>query len=217
MRANFTGDLTRSLGGKVKDPGAGELRGSRGGPVPIIAAGRLPDPKGPDDPKAPGLGKVRAASEADKIAEGLLAKATDTKWLGKLDATKTNKGGQHTAGLAMAIPFLPEKRQILARDALADRLTRMTTATLDKMLEDRDAELRRAACLAAGMKDEKKLTLKLIERVMDPDDTVVRAARASLKAMFNVDHGPNSGANEERKRQAYDEWIAWFKIDGPRN
>ena len=126
------------------------------------------------------------------------------------------KGGQHTAGLAMAIPFLSDKRMIAAREALADRLTRMTPDTLKAMLSDRDAELRRAACLAVAMKDEKKLTFELIERVTDIDDIVVRAARASLKAMFNKDFGPPTGSNDDRKRIALDAWKSWYTIDGPK-
>ncbi len=217
-KANFTADLTKTINGKIKDPGNGELRGSRGGPLAIEAMGRKIDPNtdGPPDPKAPNVGKVRAPSEADRIATGLLAKQSDVKWEGKLKTARDAKGGQYTAGLAMAIPFLSDKRMIAAREFLADRLTRMTPDTLKAMLTDRDAELRRAACLAVAMKDEKKLTYDLIERVTDIDDIVVRAARASLKAMFNKDYGPPTGANDDRKRIALDEWKSWYTIDGPK-
>jgi hypothetical protein len=217
-KANFIADVTRQLDGKVKDPGNGELRGSRGGPLAIAAMGRRIDPntEGPPDPKNPDLNRVRGPSEADRIAAGLVAKQPDTKWDGKLKAARESKGGQFTAGLAQAVPFLSERRAILAREALADRLVRMTPDTLAKMMKDRDAELRRAACLAAAMKDQKTLTLDLIERVTDIDDAVVRAARASLKAMFNQDFGPPTGANDERKRIALDEWKSWYTTDGPR-
>ena len=172
--------------------------------------------EGPPDPKNPEANRVRGPSEADRIATGLIAKQPDTKWDAKLKAARETKGGQWTAGLAQAIPFLSEKRSIIARDALADRLTRMTAGTLQKLMKDRDAELRRAACLAAAMKDEKSLALDLIERVTDIDDIVVRAARASLKAMFNKDFGPPTGANDDRKRISLDEWKSWYTIDGPK-
>jgi hypothetical protein len=217
-KSNFVADLTQNLNGKVKDPGNGELRGSRGGPVAIAAMGRKIDlsTEGPPDPKNPEAGRVRGPSEADRIANGLVARQPDSKWDAKLKAAREGKGGQWTAGLAQSIPFLGEKRSILAREALADRLTRMTPETLARLMKDRDAELRRAACLAAAMRDERGLTLDLIERVTDIDDIVVRAARASLKAMFNKDFGPPTGANDDRKRIALDEWKSWYTIDGPK-
>ncbi|QEL15683.1 hypothetical protein [Limnoglobus roseus] len=217
-KSNLVADLTRQINGKIKDPGNGELRGSRGGPLAIAAFGRKIDVNtdGAPDPTSPNVGKVRGLSEADRIANGLLAKQSDTKWDGKLKAVRDGKGGQNTAGLAQAIPLLPDKRMIEARAALADRLTRMTAATLKAMLADRDAELRRAACLAVAMKDEKSLTLDLIDRVTDIDDIVVRATRASLKAMFNKDLGPPTGSNDERKRIALDEWKSWYTREGPK-
>lgn len=218
-KSNLVSDLTRKIDGKVKDPGNGELRGSRGGPIAIAAMGRKIDlnTEGPPDPKNPEAGRVRAPSEADRIANGMVAKQPDTKWDAKLKAARDNKGGQWTAGLAQAIPYLGEKRSIIAREALAERLTRMTAGTLQALMKDRDAELRRAACLAAAMKDERSLTMDLIERVTDIDDIVVRAARASLKAMFNRDFGPPTGANDDRKRISLDEWKSWYTIDGPKN
>lgn len=218
-KSNLVSDLTRQIDGKVKDPGAGELRGSRGGPIAIAAMGRKIDvnTEGPPDPKNPEAARVRGPSEADRIANGLIARQTDAKWEAKLKAARENKGGQWTAGLAQSIPFLSEKRSIMAREALADRLVRMNSETLARLMKDRDAELRRAACLAAAMKDDRTLTLDLIERVTDIDDIVVRAARASLKAMFNKDFGPPTGANDERKRIALDEWKSWYTIDGPKN
>jgi hypothetical protein len=217
-KSNLVSDLTRQIDGKVKDPGNGELRGSRGGPIAIAAMGRKIDlsTEGPPDPKNPEAGRVRGPSEADRIANGLISRQSDAKWDAKLKAARENKGGQWTAGLAQSIPFLSEKRSIVAREALADRLVRMTPDTLQRLMKDRDAELRRAACLAAAMRDERSLTLDLIERVTDIDDIVVRAARASLKAMFNKDFGPPTGANDDRKRIALDEWKSWYTIDGPK-
>ncbi len=217
-KSNFVADLTRQIDGKVRDPGNGELRGSKGGPIAIAAMGRKIDlnTEGPPDPKNPEASRVRGPSEADLIAQGLLIRQSEAKWDAKLKAARENKGGQWTVGLAQAIPFLSEKRTIVARDALAERLTRMNAKTLSRMMKDRDSELRRAACLATAMIDERSLTLDLIERVTDIDDSVVRAARASLKAMFNKDFGPPTGANDDRKRIALDEWKSWYTIEGPK-
>jgi len=219
-KSNLVSDLTRQIDGKVKDPGGGELRGSRGGPGAIAIAPRaVIDPTRPQvsqSPTGPGLNKVSGPTEADKIADRMAVKQTEAEWMTKLRIAKESKGGQWTAGIVLAIPRLDSKRAVLAREGLADRLTRMNAETLRKMLIDRDPELRRAACLACAMKDDKAMILDLINRVTDIDDAVVRAARAGLKSYSNGrDFGPASGSNDDRKRQAYDDWKSWYQTAGP--
>ena len=218
-KSNLVSDLTRQIDGKVKDPGGGELRGSRGGPGAIAIAPRPIDPSRPQaspSPTGPGLNKVNGPTEADKIADRLAVKQTEAEWMTKLRIAKESKGGQWTAGIVLAIPRLDSKRAVLAREGLADRLTRMNAETLRKMLADRDPELRRAACLACAMKDDKAMILDLINRVTDIDDAVVRAARAGLKSFSSGrDFGPASGSNDDRKRQAYDDWKSWYQTAGP--
>ena len=60
------------------------------------------------------------------------------------------------------------------------------TETLKRMLADRDAEIRRAACLAVAMKDDKFIVPDVIECITDPNDFVVRAAKASLKRLATL-------------------------------
>src|SRR5205085_6217943 len=192
--------------GKVKDPGAAEMTGTKG--APLAAGGSVeavrtpgggsanPTPQGPGD-----LSRLQERTAAEKVADGLV-KATDKEWPTRLRLARDEKGGHNTAGLVAAVALLDGKRQYQAREALADRLTRMTADTLKKYLTDRDPELRRAACLACGMKDEKALVRELIERVTDIDEAVIRAAKASLKSLTGEDFGPPAGATEDQKAKA---------------
>lgn len=210
-KANFASDLTRMIKGKVLDPGGGELRGGRGvTPAEISAAGTVQARK--DDPQAPGLSKVRRATEADRIAEGLVT-ASSRDWPAKLRAARDTTGPQYTVGLSQAIAALEGRRLYQAREALAERLTRMTGDTLKRMLSERDAEIRRAACLAVAMKDDRFNIPGVIDRITDPNDSVSRAARAALKAMSGEDHGPTTGAGDEEKRKAADAWRFWYETD----
>lgn len=208
-KANFTSDLSRKISGKIKDPGGGELRGNRGNlpgrinPAGTVARRRV------DDPKAASINPVRATTEADRIAEQLFA-ASDRDWPARLATAKTSKGPQFTAALAQAIAILEGKRLYQAREALAERLTRMTVETLKQKLTDRDAEIRRATCLAVAMKDERTLVPEVIDCITDPNDIVLYAAKAALKAMSEEDHGPPVGATEDEKRNAASEWRLWY-------
>ncbi len=87
-----------------------------------------------------------------------------------------------------------------ARDALAERLTRMKADTLVRYFKDQDAEIRRAAALAAAMKEEKVLIPDLISLLGDPETDVAKAAHAALKDLS----GEKLGASA-------DEWKAWWK------
>jgi hypothetical protein len=134
----------------------------------------------------------------------------------KLTAARDTKGGAQTAGLVHAIPRLDGARKKEARDALAGRLTRMTAKTLRGMLADPDAELRRAACLACAMKDDKSHIPDLIERITDASDLVVPAARASLKSLTGQDFGPPSDADETARAKARADWAKWYETAGKR-
>ena len=92
---------------------------------------------------------------------------------------REGKGVTFTEALAGAIPRLDGDDRRKARDALADRLTRMKADTLSRYFQDQDAEIRRAAALAAAMKEAKTLIPDLIPLLGDPEPTVARAAHAA--------------------------------------
>ena len=225
-KSNFTRELSSKKG---KDPGKGELRGG-GGPPPL--AQKPKDPKetkpqgGPSvvEPEAPTTGgftlpKVAEPTEqgeAEKASKGLI-EATDADWPTKLAEARDSKGTRWTRGLVLACGRLDGDRRVQARDALADRLTRMTVKTLREMLRDPEHELRRGACLAIGMKDERDLAPALIERLSDPSEYVVRAARAALKSLANgQDFGPSNAADDDARVKAAAQWKAWFDQQGPK-
>ena len=148
-KSNFVKDLTRMMG-KVKDPGKAELRAGRDFKPPLVApqasnpgAGSEPGVR-PTEPVVP----AGVAALADALING-------TDFAVKLQEARDTKGTEYTAALVKAIPRLTDERRALARDALAERLTRMTAKSLRTMLADPESELRRAAALACAMKDDK--------------------------------------------------------------
>jgi hypothetical protein len=206
-KSNFVKDLTRRLTGQVKDPGKAELKAGKDFKPPLIA----PPEKMPEPGTRPGESTGPAPTTADVVTNDLVnGKDFDTK----LREARDTKGEAYTTGLVKAIPRLGEDRQKQARDALAERLTRMTAKTLRTMMREPDSELRRAAILACGMKDDKTHVPDLIDRITDPADSVVRVARASLKSLTNKDFGPEPNATDEAKRKAAAEWNKWYLTEG---
>ncbi len=219
-KSNSVRDLSNKNKGKVRDPGKTELRAGAGANTPALFA---PPPKEGSktetkpDPKLAGPAFTLPAvvspndeAEIEKVSTAL-ATATDGDWKAKIDEARDAKGSKWTRGLVLACGRLEAEKKQQARDALADRLTRMTVKSLREMLADPDPELRRAACLAVAMKEEKLLIPALIERITDPSDIVVRAAKAALKAMSQADFGPPNGADDEAKLKAAATWRAWYE------
>ena len=224
-KANFTKDLGAK---KHKDPGKVELRGG-GAQNPLTAPPREDKDRakrgaggaaaaGPNDTPAPpkgGIGlpeveKPTEATEAEKVAKALTGAANEAEFTKQLTEARDTKGAKWTKGLVLAAARLDGEKRRLAREALAERLVRMTPATLQQMLRDKEAELRRAAVLACGMRDEKAFIPDLIERITDPSDVVVRAARASLVSLGGVDFGPKQ-TDDDSKLKASAAWSKWHE------
>jgi hypothetical protein len=205
-RANLVRDLTVALKGKVVDPGervlSGALRGKR--PRKMLSGIETRDAKPLEKP----LLKAMSA-EGNRLAEALL-QATGPRRDQLISTMETEKGVHYTEALAAAIPKLEGEARRKAREALANRLTRMKDETLEEYLRDEDAEIRRAAALAVGQKDSKALVPGLIALLRDPEISVVRAAHASLKALTEQDFGPPATATREERDHAVRQWIAWW-------
>ncbi len=136
-RANLASDLTASLKGRVKDPGEVTLRAGVGGEaVPKVERGDTPSNDAPMDDEAARLKKELLDAPADRRDE-------------MLERYKDAKGVAYTQALVSAIPQLPVMSKGKARDALAERLMRMTATTLRERLRDKDPEMRVAAARAA--------------------------------------------------------------------
>lgn len=235
-QANLANDLTTLLQGRVKDPFKVELKSgtnladliqsreptTTNPSTPVVAS---PNSATPAKPFVPGVASpnplidrptVTPAAPMDELemsAEQLarqLLQVDPGMQREQLAKLRDTKGVVYTLALLRAIPRLDGEMQKAAREALAERLTRMTAHSLRLMLHDADAELRRAAALACGMKDDRTHIPDLIETLGDREMWVVRAARASLKSLTGQDFGPRSNATAEQIRQAQIAWRQWW-------
>lgn len=207
-RANLARDLTAQIKGLVKDPGERVLRGGLG-----LDKGRVKKIKtGIESLEAKPITKPAskpADAESARLTETIL-KARPSRRMELLETMESEKGVKYTEALAGAIPKLEGGPQRRAREALANRLTRMKDETLVSYLEDDDAEIRRAAAIAIGQKESKALVPDLIGLLRDPEMTVVRAVHASLKALTAQDFGPAAKATREERDQAVLKWTEWW-------
>jgi hypothetical protein len=105
-----------------------------------------------------------------------------------LQKLRDNKGAVNTVALASAIPSLSGPFQEKARQALVERLTRMTSETLRDYLRDEDPEVRRAAVEACLLKDKQELIPDLIALLTDPEPLTARAAEAALRDLTGETH-----------------------------
>jgi hypothetical protein len=207
-RANLVRDLTANIKGKITDPGERVLRAARGiGKQSGLKMGSGIERK---DSKPIDKPLLKSTSpESGQLAEDLL-KATGRSRDQMLETMESGKGGKYTEALALAIPQLEGETRKKAREALANRLTRMKDETLEAYLQDEEPEIRRAAAIAAGQKDSKLLVPNLIGMLRDPEIDVVRAAHASLKSLTSQDFGPSATATREERDQATQKWAAWW-------
>ncbi len=218
---------TRGLGDKilkVGGVGGSGLKGVKPGKgFETVGIGAKPGKKKPDGepdrtpdskPKpATDTSKPRTAAEetANRLVQELRAARGETARAAVLKKLRDTRGSAYTDALAGVIPELDNEARKAAREALADRLTRMKATTLREYLKASDAEVRRAAALAIGQKDEKSLTPDLIGLLDDDSLLVRRAALASLKEMTRQDFGPRSGADAAERKKAIAAWRAWWK------
>jgi hypothetical protein len=232
-RSNLVKDLTKDLQGLIRDPaevrlraggvGGKGLRGQESG-LETSAVGKserhpntrrpssIPELR-PDGDAAPEPGTAAKKEALDPEAARLSAavvQASGAEQEALIDQLRDARGGIHTQALAAAIPELSGAAKTRARDALAERLTRMTDATLRDKFKDENLEIRRAAALAAAMKGETSFIPDLIELLNDPEPPVTRAAHAALKALTKEDFGPTADATRADRAEAITKWKAWW-------
>jgi len=199
-------NLARDLSSKVsKDPAATELRaggGPNAAPPPATTATPTPAPVANPLP-------VPAEDTAAVFARELV-KMPAAEWAAALGRVRDAKGPEYTRVLVAVTHRADGGRKKDARDALAERLTRMSAESLRGMTTADDVELRRGAVLACAMKDDKAHVPDLIDRLADADDLVVRAARAGLKSLTAQDFGPTPGATKDERTAATAAWKAWW-------
>jgi hypothetical protein len=227
-RANFAQDLTTKLRGRVRDPGEVTLKsGGIGGgslkqgiglkPIELKRKGDQ-TARGPEsaDEKTGRAGSAPVApkgSDADQLA-ARLAKAPAGQQSALLAQLRDGKGGQYTQALASAIPQLSGLAKSRAREALAERLSRMSADTLRDKLKDPDLEIRRAAALACATKEDTQYVPDLIDLLKDPEPPVARAAHVSLRELTRQDFGPSASASRAERDQAVTKWQEWWAKHG---
>lgn len=148
--------------------------------------------------------------EAAKLTEELV-NATDDEQPAVLAHLRDAKGIDNTDALALAIPKLSGNIKRQARDALVQRLTRMTAATLRDKLQDDNVEVRYAAALACGRKNAREHIPDLLLLLDDPERNVVQSARLALTELTGEDFGPASDADLRGCAEATAAWRKWWK------
>jgi hypothetical protein len=202
-------NLARDLSGRVQKEATTEMKAG----LPAVpepgpkSGGTAVVPK--QDPTAPPLVLPGPAGSEAAVLAAQLLKSSDTDWAAILKRVRDAKGAVNTQALVAAIPRLDADRRREAREALAERLCRMTAATLRGMAKDEDPELRRGAVLAMAMKDDRDHVPDLVAALGDDEDLVIRAARAGLKSLTGEDFGPPTNATAGDKLLAATAWKEW--------
>jgi hypothetical protein len=209
------GGLQRGVGGNVK-PGIdakGPAEVARAAPAPDNTPPPVKALAPPPPPVPPPPNTVQPTPVSARLAADLV-RATGSREAETLKELRDGKGVMFTEALLQAIPQLKGDRQQKARQALAQRLTRMKPDTLAKYLEDEDPEIRRAAATACALKECRELIPKLITRLRDRDLRVVGAAHTALKDLAGEDFGPKPGADREDRNEAAARWLEWWNKQG---
>ena len=227
-RANLSKDLTATLKGRVGDPGQVTLKsgevGGRRPEQPREGPGQGNEDRGQktEDRGQKTEDKGQKTEDKGQKTEGgnlegeiarltaALLQAPEERQEQLLTQYKAARGVAYTQALAGVIPKLPDASRKKARDALAERLARMTAQTLNGRLNDDDPEIRRATALACAMRDERSHIPNLIARLQDSEPLVARAAHAALKSLSGKDFGPAPGASPAEQGRAVRAWKDWW-------
>jgi hypothetical protein len=214
VRSNPVKDLAKQV---QREPTTAELRTDSkpngGDDRPLKSPSTkpvVPDP--PAESRRPGVIVIRPNSptEDPKALAAELVGAMGLEWDMLLAKTRDAKASVYTQVIVLAIGRLDGDRLKQAREALSERLTRVTTESLRTTAKAENAELRRAAVQAMSMKDDKKHIPDLIEALLDEEEMVVRTAKAGLKSFTQQDFGPKDGASISERKAAVAAWREWL-------
>jgi hypothetical protein len=200
-RANVAADLTRLVGGDASLRSGTDVEDLKN-----AAAGRAATSP-PGAKPAVRLGDVSTMS-ADKLKQALPG-LSDKQQTAVLEELRDRKGTEATLALAEAISSLDEPQDELARKFLAQRMERMTAATLVRYLEYDDEEIRLAAAKAAVGKEDLALVGPLIELLPARNVALGDAAHAALVKLTGQDFGPFAGKGTAERFVIIKRWQAW--------
>jgi hypothetical protein len=166
--------------------------------------------------KKPELRAARANADSDPDREAALLSAAlvyaePAQQAERLTRYRKEKGVVYTEAIAEALPQLSGPILRAARESLAERLSRMTAATLRERITDSRPEVRRAAAIAWAMKEDRAAIPELIPMLADPDDFVGRGVKAALKSLTGQDFGPGRDATPAERTAAVAVWQSWWR------
>ncbi len=162
-----------------------------------------------------GRSAIAVDAEAARLSAALVF-APPERQADELIRYRDQRGIVYTEAMANALPQLQGDLQRKAREALADRLARMTAATLRDRLSDSRPEVRRAAVLARAAKDDREVVPDLIPSLGDEEESVVRAAKAALKSVAGQDFGPPRNPTAAERAAAVSAWKSWWQKQSSR-
>jgi hypothetical protein len=148
--------------------------------------------------------------QANQLADGVI-KASGSERTKIVDNLRDSKGGVYTEALKICATKLSGADQKQVREALSQRLVRMSANTLRDMFVDENREIRLAAAAACLLKADKQYVPDLITMLRDKDATVVQAAHTSLVGLTGKDFGPDSNATEADKVRIVLAWQNWWR------
>jgi hypothetical protein len=235
-RSNLVKDLSNDLKDLIRDPAEVRLKaggvggkGLKGQDTPLDASAVGKADRKPPKSRPSSIPSLRPDPDADSAAtrpapgapdskldpetaqlSAAVVRASGAEQEALIDQLRDARGVANTQALAAAIPQLSGTAKTRARDALAERLTRMTAGTLRDKFRDEDLEIRRAAALAVAIKNEQAFVPDLIELLADAEPPVARAAHAALKALTREDFGPSTDATRAERTDAIGKWKAWW-------
>ncbi len=152
--------------------------------------------------------------ESERLAKALLAASAKAR-ADMLAKYRDTKGVKYTEAMAVAIARSPYAEREELRDVLADRLIRMTDATLREYLDDSLPEIRRAAALGLAKRKSTDHADRLADMLLDSEPLVARAAHTALCQLSGKDLGPSVTANEAEKEEAALAWKKWVRQKKP--
>lgn len=180
----------------------------------------------PDPAKVDGKSTLKASADTPAAAKAAadplavlireLQDGTPEQRTAAVALLRDAKGAENTDKLVALIPKLTGEAQKAVRDALAERLARMTADTLRTKLKDANGEVRRAAALACAIKEDTGLLGDLIAVLDDKDVWVVRAAGVALRQLTGQDFGPRADATNDDRVTAIAAWKEWWRMKRPK-
>jgi HEAT repeat protein len=153
-------------------------------------------------------------AEAHRLAAEF-AKAEPARQRDVLRQYGAAKGAEYSQALALIIDGLSGEFRREARETFAERMARMTVATLGGYLREGHPEVRRAALLGLAMRDSTAHVPRMIELLGDADPRVERAAYGALRSLSGQDFVPRLNATQQEKEGAIGRWLDWWKAKNP--